>query len=249
MLVPLSLFAQLAASCAPAVHVDTLAAVARAESGFNALAIHLNGGGAEPAATREDAILRATELIVVQRRSVDLGLMQVNSANLPALGLSIADAFDPCRSLAAGARLLAEGYAAARASGEADPRQALRTALSRYNTGDPTRGFANGYVAKVQAAAEPVVPALRLGDGAASPPAGAGQGGAPAELAPAAGPPSWDVYGQARAARERGLGFAVPSPGPAPSAPAALALDATVPLTPAAPVRLRATHAAAGTAR
>lgn len=250
MLVPLTLFTQLAASCAPAVHVDTLAAVARAESGFNTLAIHLNGGGAaEPAATREDAIGRATELIVVQRRSVDLGLMQVNSANLTALGLSIADAFDPCRSLAAGAHLLAAGYAAARASGAADPQHALRAALSRYNTGDPARGFANGYIAKVQAAAEQVVPALRLGDGAAGPPAGAGQGGAPAEPAPAAGPASWDVYGQARAARERGTSVAVPSPGPAPSAPAASPLDTTVPLTPATPVRLRATHAAAGTAR
>ena len=246
MLVPLTLFTQLAASCAPAVHVDTLAAVARAESGFDAHAVHVNGaeGGAESAAMREDAIARATELIVVQRRSVDLGLMQVNSANLAPLGLSLADAFDPCRSLAAGARLLAEGYAAARANGEADPQHALRTALSRYNTGDPARGFANGYVAKVQAAAEQVVPAIRLGEGAAGPPAGEGQGRAPAEPAPAAGPPSWDVYGQARAARERSTVFAMPSSGPAPPAPAASAPEAAILPAPAAPVLLRATNGA-----
>lgn len=234
MLVPLTLFTQLAASCAPAVHIDTLAAVARAESGFDTLAIHVNGadGGAEPAATREDAIAHATDLIVVQRRSVDLGLMQVNSANLAPLGLSIAAAFDPCRSLAAGARLLTEGFVAARAGGAADPQQALRTALSRYNTGDPVRGFANGYVGKVETAAGPVVPAIRRGDGSTSP--------------PAVGPPAWDVYGQARAARERRPSVAMPAPGPPPPAPAP---ETTLPPAPTAPVLLRAASGITTTAR
>ena len=71
------------------------------------------------------AIAVATDLIVGQRHSVDLGLMQVNSANLAALGLSIADAFDACRSVEAGGRVLSEAY-----------QRALRGALSVYNTGD-----------------------------------------------------------------------------------------------------------------
>lgn len=247
MIVPLTLFTQLAASCAPAVHVDTLAAVAGAESGFDAHAVHVNGADRRTAslATREEAILRATELIVGEGRSVDLGLMQVNSANLAPLELSIADAFDPCRSLAAGARLLADGYTAALAGG-ADPQQALLAALSRYNTGDPTRGIADGYVARVQAAAEQVVPAIRLGDGGTSPSERAGQGRAPDKLPPA-GPPSWDVYGQARAARERRLATMVASPGPAP--PGAPAPATAAPLTPAAPVLLRATSGGLAPAR
>ena len=86
--------------------------------------------------------------------------MQVNSGNLPGLGITISDAFDACHSLTAGARVLAASYSAP-APG-ADNQPALVQALSRYNTGTPNRGVANGYVQRVQASAEVVVPALRL---------------------------------------------------------------------------------------
>jgi type IV secretion system protein VirB1 len=123
----------LASTCAPGIAPETLAAIARAESGFDTLAINVNGPGGgriRPAGTT-DAVARARALIAAGR-SVDLGLMQVNSRNLGWLGLSVEDAFDPCRSVAAGARVL--------------------TAFSGYNTGSPHRGFANGYVARVLAA-------------------------------------------------------------------------------------------------
>ena len=110
MIVELALFAQLAASCAPRVAVETLAAVARTESGFDALAIHDNATGRSfKSATRAEAIGLATELVAVHRHSVDLGLMQINSANFPRLGMTITDAFDPCRSLAAADRVLVLG--------------------------------------------------------------------------------------------------------------------------------------------
>ena len=130
----------LAAQCAPAVAPDTIASIAMAESGLNPFAIHDNTVQRtvqidDPAA----AIAVATDLIVGQRHSVDLGLMQVNSANLAALGLSIADAFDACRSVEAGGRVLSEAY-----------QRALRGALSVYNTGDLQRGIANGYVSHVE---------------------------------------------------------------------------------------------------
>lgn len=230
MILDLAAFAVLAAACAPSVAPETLAAVARAESGFNAHAINLNGagGGTQPVGSREEAIVLATELVVVRGRSADLGLMQVNSANLGRLGLSIADAFDPCRSLEAGARVLAEGYAAA-ARGEADPQRALRVALSRYNTGHPERGFANGYVGRVEASAERVVPAIRLrGEASVNP--------TPPPSSPAAspappGPPAWDVFGQARQARQH----VYPSPHPTPAG-----------VTAAAPVRTATASTPAG---
>ena len=211
MILELAAFATLAATCAPSVAPETLAAIARTESGFNAHAINLNGsgGGTQPVGSREEAIALATELIVVRGRSVDLGLMQVNSTNLGRLGLSITDAFEPCRSLEAGARVLAEGYTAA-AHGEADPQRALRVALSRYNTGHPERGFANGYVGRVEASAERVVPAIRLrGEASANP--------TPPSPPPAAshtppGPPAWDVFGQARQARQHVYPSADPTP-------------------------------------
>jgi type IV secretion system protein VirB1 len=233
MILELAAFAALAAACAPSVAPETLAAVARTESGFNAHAINLNGagGGAQPVGTRGEAIALATELIVMRGRSVDLGLMQVNSANLGRLGLSIADAFDPCRSLAAGARVLAEGYAAS-ARGEADPQRALRAALSRYNTGHPERGFAHGYVGRVEASAERVVPALRLrGEASVNPTPLAPPPAVPPALP---GPPAWDVFGQARQARQHVYPSVVPTPSPPPvQVPAAAPVRTATASTPA----------------
>ncbi len=231
---PLAAFAQLASSCAPHVAVETLAAVARTESGFDALTLHDNTTGRTyHSATREDAIASGVELATVGRHSVDLGLMQINSANLARLGLTLADAFDPCRNLAAADRVLVDGYAAPAPGQDSQP--AVQQALSRYNTGDAARGVANGYVGKVQASAELVVPALRLRGEASSDQPGPLGGGAPVTTQPLPPPPaSWDVYGQARASRGQGAVVFGTSPLPAP-APAAVAPPAPV-QAPAAPL-------------
>ena len=197
-MIDLALFLQLAASCAPHVAPETLAAVARTESSFEELSIHDNTTRRTvSAASRAEAVALATEAVTTQRHSVDLGLMQINSANLPWLGMSVADAFDPCRSLAAADRVLVAGYVP---SGQGDQQEALRQALSRYNTGDPARGMANGYVARVQAAAEVVVPAIRLRAG----PLDAAPPRAVAPPSVATPPPAWDVYRQAQAGRAGG---------------------------------------------
>ena len=204
MIVQLALFTQLAGSCAPHVAVETLASVARTESGFEALAVHDNTSGRTfKPSSREEAIALTTELVVVQRHSVDLGLMQINSLNLPSLGLTVTDAFDPCRNLAAAERILVQGYTAPPAGG--DEQVALQQTLSRYNTGDPARGLANGYVGRIQASAEVIVPAIRVqGSSAILPAAASRNETAPILAQPLPPPPaSWDVYGQARVARER----------------------------------------------
>ena len=123
-----------------------------------------------------DAIAVATDLIVGRRHSVDLGLMQVNSANLASLGLSITDAFDACRSVEAGGRVLSEAY-----------QRALRGALSVYNTGDLQRGIANGYVSHVERTALSVPPIAR---GASLPSA------PPPSLSPKPAAGGWDVFAQ-----------------------------------------------------
>ncbi len=231
MIVGLALFAQLAASCAPHVAVETLAAVARTESGFDALTLHDNTTGRSyHPATSGDAIALAVELVTVARHSVDLGLMQINGANLPRLGLTLADAFDPCRNLAAADQVLVAGYAAPVLGADTQP--AVRQALSRYNTGDPAHGLANGYVGRVQASAELVVPALRIrGDIPAEQPAPLG-GGAPILAQPLPlPPPSWDVYGQAKAAHGPGATVFAATPAP----PVAAAVPVTAPLSHASP--------------
>lgn len=100
----------LAASCQSVVAPETVLKIATHESSLDPSRIHLN-----------------------LDRSVDVGLMQINSRNFKWLGLTMADALDPCRSIKAGAEVL--------------------VAHSYYNTGSPTRGIDNGYALAVQGVA------------------------------------------------------------------------------------------------
>lgn len=97
----------LAASCQSVVAPETILKIATHESSLDPSRIHLN-----------------------LDRSFDVGLMQINSSNFSWLGMTTADALDPCKSIRAGAQVL--------------------TAYSRYNTGSPSRGIANGYALAVQ---------------------------------------------------------------------------------------------------
>lgn len=143
----------LALRCAPSAAPETLLAVVRAESRLNPFAIGVNGDGAPVVPPRSAAEATATARRLLARgANLDLGLAQINSANLGRLGLTVADAFDPCRSLAAAATVLGEDYTRAHGA-EPEEQAALRQAFSLYNTGDAARGFRNGYVARVEAAA------------------------------------------------------------------------------------------------
>lgn len=101
----------LAAHCAPGVSAHTLLAVARAESALDPLAIGVNGGVSaprRPATLTEAAALART--LIDQGKDLDLGLAQINVRNLAKLGLTPESVFDPCRNLAASARVLQDGY-------------------------------------------------------------------------------------------------------------------------------------------
>lgn len=135
-------------ACGPTVAPTTLQAIIRVESGGDAYAINVNGAAVQPTPANSAAEATATALAWIARGySVDLGLMQVNSRNLPGLGYSVAQMFDPCTNIAAGAAVLTADYLTS-LSGTPDPQAALRAALSAYNTGSFERGFYNGYVAK-----------------------------------------------------------------------------------------------------
>jgi type IV secretion system protein VirB1 len=185
MQLPVAVVESLAQSCAPAVAVSTLVSVARVESDFDPLAIGVNGANPQRlhARTVKEAVSTADRLI---RRgaNVDLGLGQINSANLANLGINVADAFEPCRNLHAAAQVLQAAYRSQRAApGQEQP--ALRIALSLYNTGRTDRGFLNGYVAKVVNAASGYEPALH-----------SDQQSPPTSAPPSA--PGWDVFAQSR---------------------------------------------------
>ena len=178
----LPLLLALARTCAPGVAPETLLSVAYAESRFDPLAIGVNAKGAR-ALTFESPAAAAAAAEDLQRRGVDfdIGLAQINARNLRPLGLTAREALDPCRNLAAGGRILARGYRAADPVTRG-PQPALVSALSTYSTGDPERGLRNGYVARVKAAAQRVVPALQSGSEA--PPLAAAHEPSPSAQAP-----------------------------------------------------------------
>ena len=93
--------------------------------------------------------------------SRDVGLMQINERNFGWLGLNAQTAVDPCQSMRAAAQLL-QSY-------------------SRYNTGSPTAGFANGYVQRVVSAVAEV--SNSNGSSASAP-----------KAAMPSSDPAWDVH-------------------------------------------------------
>ncbi|MCZ7448318.1 type IV secretion system lytic transglycosylase VirB1 [Rhizobium rhizogenes] len=151
-------FNYFARECAPSVAPSTLAAIADVESRFDPLAVHDNTTG-ETLHWQNHA--QATQVVMDRldaRHSLDVGLMQINSRNFRVLGLTPDGALQPCTSLSAAASLLESRYAGGHTADE--EQLALRRAISAYNTGDFTHGFANGYVRKVETAAQQLVPSL-----------------------------------------------------------------------------------------
>jgi type IV secretion system protein VirB1 len=207
----------LAAQCAPGVAPSTIAAVVHTESKGYQFALNVNGVARQPARPT-DAVdaARVARSYIAQGYSVDIGLGQINSNNMSALALTWDSVFDPCINIGAAGKVLAGNYRQVR-DGRM-PQEALRVALSMYNTGSRTRGFRNGYVGRVlnnagvsdgiaPAAYAPPAPPSSA-DAADRPPANmlaelVAENLAqamPARAAPPP-PPAWDVF--SRAAYER----------------------------------------------
>ena len=136
------------AECAPQVHPKTMDAVVQVESDGRVLALkvnHLRTQPPQPATA--DAAVQTAEAWIAHGYSVDIGLGQLNSRNLAALGLTVRAALDPCANLRGAAAILAANYAGA-VQRVGKGQLALGMALSAYNTGSYDRGFSKGYVAR-----------------------------------------------------------------------------------------------------
>ena len=137
----------LASHCAPNVAPQTVAAIVQTESRGRPFALNVNGTSQPaPSSNSVDAVIVARRYVAAGY-SVDLGLGQINSRNMRRLGLSWETVFDPCTNIAALGQILTQNYRAV--VGGQRPQTALRLAISLYNTGSTSRGFRNGYVAKV----------------------------------------------------------------------------------------------------
>jgi type IV secretion system protein VirB1 len=133
----------IASQCAPAMDPHMLVGLAKQESGLETRTLHDDTSGR---VLHGAGVIDAARQLIAAGHSVDLGAWQINSRNLSLLGLGVADAFEPCKSAAAAARLI--------------------ELFSRYNTGSPFRGIANGYAPAVMAsihavkAASPATPVM-----------------------------------------------------------------------------------------
>jgi len=172
--------ATLQSRCLPEVPLTTLSAIIRVESGGNPNAMqidfprallkqwHLPEGTLrlkrQPATQRE----ALDWLDYFDRRGVfvDLGLMQVSAAEAQRRGLSVESLLDPCFNLRAGWQILDSAYQL-EVKTYGPGQEALRHAISRYNTGDTQRGIDNGYLERVMAALKqgPATTSMMKGEG------------------------------------------------------------------------------------
>jgi type IV secretion system protein VirB1 len=142
------MWAELALECAPNVALPTMEAIIRVESAGNPLAINVNGLRARLLIpVDKPAVVQLAKDWIAKGYSVDLGLGQVNSRNLPRLGLTVEQVLDPCTNLRASATILTANYNQAIKT-HGPGQRALQAALSAYNTGSFSRGFTNGYVGR-----------------------------------------------------------------------------------------------------
>lgn len=137
--------------CAPTVAPTTMARVIRHESGLRPLAIGINGGTSlkrQPRSAEEAATW--ARWLLANGYNIDLGLAQINSRNLGRVGLTLETVFEPCANVRAGALILTENYRDALKRYK-DSQEALRAALSAYNTGRFESTIGRAYVGKIAA--------------------------------------------------------------------------------------------------
>jgi type IV secretion system protein VirB1 len=143
------LLLSLTLACAPLVHPETALRLVKHESGNNPYAIGINGPyRLSPQPNSQAQAVATAKMLMASGLSIDMGLGMINSRNLGWLGLSVESVFDPCTNLQAMQSILTAGYSKAYKR-HGNSQQALVEALSSYNTGHPSNGVRNGYVAAV----------------------------------------------------------------------------------------------------
>jgi type IV secretion system protein VirB1 len=138
--------------CAPSIHPETMRAVVTTESSHNPFAVGVVGGYLSRQPKTLDEALAVVERLEAESFNYSLGISQVNKYNLKRLGLDVKSAFEPCKNLEGGGKILQECFISAQKKGMSE-KEALKAALSCYYSGDHERGIRLGYVDKVYAAA------------------------------------------------------------------------------------------------
>lgn len=145
----------LAIQCAPQVNPNTILAIVATEAaahtvgGYNEFSININNKSQQPfkQPKRLAEAVKITRQSIRKGQSVDIGLMQVNTQHLAKYKVTATQLFDPCTNIRIGGAILTDFYL--KTSKNKRLQNRLFLTFSMYNTGDPSRGFRNGYVNKV----------------------------------------------------------------------------------------------------
>lgn len=124
---PFLFLSHLAAACPTAKDVpfEHVWKTATVESHFQTTSIHDNATGREYTPANDAAATALARLLRAQGHNIDAGIMQVNTANWPRLGLRLDNVFDPAVNICAGMSVLADAY------------NIERRVSCRYNSGSP----------------------------------------------------------------------------------------------------------------
>lgn len=152
----------LVAQCAPAVPAVLMRALVRAESSWRPLAI--GADGAQPPVqqprTLDEAVATAKRM-ASRGTGFSVGLAQIHASNVRLYGLSWEEAFDPCRNLAVGQKILWNFYHQASASGYSGV-AAVWAALRGYNSGRVDRAISDAYASRIFAYIQSVPPPVQM---------------------------------------------------------------------------------------
>lgn len=141
------------AMCAPDIGPVTGRTIVQIESRGYPWTIRDNTANREvkPRPASHEEAVAVAESLIAQGHNLDLGLAGINSSNLPRLGLTVAQVFDPCTNLRAMSNILKRFNALAlRKHGDLGATTFYQT-LSGYATGSLSRG--GKYVSRFIAAA------------------------------------------------------------------------------------------------
>lgn len=155
--------------CAPQVSPVLMQALVRTESAWQPLAIGMDKaqGSVKQPVTLEEAVATAKALVAAGRK-FSVGLAQIHVSNVGLYGLTWEQAFDPCRNLAVGQKILWNFYHRASASGYSGV-AAIWAALRGYNSGGVDRSISDEYASRIFAYMSSQPSQMQLGRGTSLP--------------------------------------------------------------------------------
>lgn len=137
----------------PYAHRSVMTAIVKVESGGNPWAININSKNGQrllyPAKSLEQA-QAWVRWFVANNYNIDIGIAQINIKNIQKQGLNPVSFLEPCTNLKMAGQILKANYVSASKNSTSSD-DAVKKAISAYNTGNYRSGFTNGYVGKVMA--------------------------------------------------------------------------------------------------